>query len=104
MGKTPKENKSDLPQLRVKMRYQTVDILPIASYNPLVKVLYTLSMQYIKFHCKILACTLVRVFWITEQTLMGVILPLISQCIDQTTPKCDILMNDLSYMFGIWLS
>ena len=41
VGKTPKENKSDLPQLRVKMRYQTVDILPIASYNPLVKVLYT---------------------------------------------------------------
>ena len=97
MGKSPKENKSDLPQLRVKMRYQTVDILPIASYNPLVKVLYTLSMLYIEFHCKLLACT--------EQTSVGVILSLISQYVDQTTPKCDIMiMNDLSYMFGIWLS
>ena len=100
MGKTPKENKSDLPQLRVKMRYQTVDILPIASYNPLVKVLYTLSMQYIKFIVKSSF-----VFCITEQTSVGVIFPLISRYVDRSTPKCDtLIMNDLSYMFGIWLA
>ena len=36
---------------------------------------------------------------------MGVILPLISQYVDRTNPKCDsLIMNDLSYRFGSWLS
>ena len=87
MGKTPKENKSDLPQLRVKMRYQTVDILPIASYNPLVKVLYTLNMQYIKFHSKLLALDF-------RADFSGSYSPIDSQYVDRTTPKCNILITN----------
>ena len=38
VGKSGKENKTELPQIRLKLRYQTVQILPLASYNALMKV------------------------------------------------------------------
>ncbi|XP_067661735.1 ras GTPase-activating protein nGAP-like isoform X2 [Haliotis asinina] len=41
VGKAGKETKSDLPILRLKARYQTVQILPIELYQDLVKYLTT---------------------------------------------------------------
>ncbi|KAF6031496.1 DAB2IP [Bugula neritina] len=32
-----RDSKTELPQIRLKIRYQTVEILPLACYNPLVK-------------------------------------------------------------------
>ena len=45
VSKSTKDSKSELPQIRIKIRYQTVDILPLASYNSLVKVLRLLVLE-----------------------------------------------------------
>ena len=37
-GKVSKDNKTDPPLLRVKARYQKVDVLPMVLYQPLVLV------------------------------------------------------------------
>ncbi|XP_067941180.1 ras GTPase-activating protein nGAP-like isoform X3 [Watersipora subatra] len=39
VSKSSRDSKTDLTQIRIKMRYQTVDILPLSSYNSLVKYL-----------------------------------------------------------------
>lgn len=38
VGKYGKENKGELPLLRIKARYQTVHILPMDTYHDLIQV------------------------------------------------------------------
>lgn len=50
VGKTGKENKGDLPLVRLRLRYQTVHILPKDLYQDFTQVNAMMLRIYLKLH------------------------------------------------------